>query len=154
MTHDYILVALLDDCQVNDTFAQWPLHVTLVPWCQPVHLQKFTDDIEVAASKYTQIDSVVGEQKTWGPNTVNVVERVPKLHELHNELLGLVRSHGELLINEQYTGMNYTPHVTHQKSLSAVEGSSITLSTIYLIDRQIATGKKTIKAKFALNGIA
>lgn len=150
MTHEYILVALLDDFQPDDSFAQWPLHVTLVPWFKPLDLKQFTKELKGKAGDYRQITSTVGEQRIWGPHTVNIIDRVPMLQELHAELLALVRMHGRLLINEQYTGENYTPHITHQGAVSAMEGHMVTLGTIYLISRPAGGGKKTVVNKIPL----
>lgn len=153
MTHEYILVALLGNYQPGDTFAQWPLHVTLVPWFDPRDLSEFVAQLQNVAAKYGSIESTVGEQRIWGPNTVNVITRVPQLQRLHLELLSLVRAHGTLLINEQYTGSNYTPHITHQKGVSAKKGSGVVLDTIYLVEKQVHVREKTIKAKIILKGV-
>lgn len=153
MTHEYILVALLSDYQPGDTFAQWPLHVTLVPWFDPRDLSEFVAHLQNVAAKYGSIESTVGEKRIWGPNTVNVITRVPQLQRLHLELLSLVRAHGTLLINEQYTGSNYTPHITHQKGVSAKEGSSVVLDTIYLVEKQVHVRENTIKTKIILKGV-
>ena len=146
MTHEYILIALLDDHRPGDAFAQWPLHVTLVPWFSPLDLNQFIEELKSKAGMYTQITSTVGEQRIWGPHTVNVIDRVPVLQELHTELLALVRLHGRLLINEQYTGENYTPHITHQADISAYQNSSVIISGLYLIDRPSGGGMKTVVA--------
>lgn len=151
MTHEYILVALLDDFQPDDSFVQWPLHVTLVPWFKPLDLKPFTKELRGKAGCYRQITSTVGEQRIWGLHTVNVIDRVPILQELHAELLALVRIRGRLLINEQYTGENYTPHITHQGTVAAVQGRTVTIHTVYLISRPAGGGQKTVLSKIPLS---
>ena len=150
MTYEYILVALLDDHRPGDAFAQWPLHVTLVPWFSPLDLKQFIEELKRKAGMYAQITSTVGEQRIWGPHTVNVIDRVPVLQELHTELLALVRLHGRLLINEQYTGENYTPHVTRQSTIAAAQGRIVTIHAVYLISRPAGGGQKTVLSKIPL----
>ena len=151
MKKEYILCVLFDDYEAGDIFTQWPLHVTLVPWCHPADLQKFITDIEVVANRYMQINSVVGEQKTWGSNTVNVIERASELQSLHNELLEKVKLHGTLLVNAQYTGESYTPHVTHQQHEQRIPGEHIQLKAVYLVEKTQNERTKEIVAQFRLS---
>lgn len=150
MTHEYVLVTLLDDYAVGDIFTDWPLHVTLVAWFDPRDEAALITKLRAIASETPKIASRVGAQRTWGPNKVNVIDRTAKLYMLHQRLLAALTSHAQLLTSQQYMGDNYTPHVTHQRGTSAVEGSDIVLSAIYFVKKPLHSREKQIVAKMVL----
>ena len=150
MATQYITCAFVDDYAVGDELLDWPLHITLVPWFFVDNMRQFQDDLVQHVADIHRIPVTVGEQRTWGPNVVNVIQRSAPLHELHARLLHLITSSGELLINQQYTGLNYTPHITHQKSLSAQPGDNVTIGTVYIIKKDTARRAKTVIARVDL----
>lgn len=150
INHEYILVALLDDYATGDTFTVWPLHVTLVTWFDPHDEQALIAKLHAIASETPKITSRVGEQRIWGSNTVNVIERTPALNTLHQQLLAAMTTHARPLTNRQYMGDNYTPHITHQRGTSMAEGSDITLDAFYLVKKPLHSREKQIVAKIEL----
>lgn len=148
MTKEYVVVALIHPMNMGDVFESWPLHMTLVPWFTLDNKRLFMDDAQKLAKRYSRIDSVVGEVRQWGNLSVNVLERTPRLHSLHIDLLQLVRSHGQLKVREQYTGEHYTPHITHQKYTSVMKGEHVVISSIYLVEKSADSRLKKVIYRF------
>lgn len=148
---EYITCFILEgDHKKGDVFDDWPLHVTLVPWCLPNDLNQFIRSLSDITRQHREIHTVVRDTRIWGPHTVNVVRRTPKLHSLHADVLDVVRETGRLLINEEFTGEYYTPHVTRQGLHHVETGSSIQLSSISLVERDNQKKQKRIIVSFPL----
>ena len=147
---EYITCVLFDDYSLDDELKSWPLHITLVPWFAPDDIVTFKENFVDLLKHDHQISVVVGEEKTWGPNTVNVIEYSQPLHDMHRKALKLIETSGRLLINKQYTGENYTPHITHQKSLAKQPGDNVLVKNIYIIERDTKTKRKKVITKVTL----
>lgn len=147
---EYVIVAFLDNFKKGDKLLDWPLHVTIVPWCAFYDLNQFRTDAKKIVKNMRPLKVTVGERRIWGPNTVNMIDYSIPLHRLHEQLLELAKSSGRILINEQYTGRNFTPHVTHQKNKSAAPGRLLHIDTLYLVEKDMNQRLKTVVAKIKL----
>lgn len=147
---EYIFCVLIDSYDEGDEFIEWPLHITLVPWFFVPDITEFQLSITEAITYLRPIHVIVGEERVWGPNTVNVIERSEPLHDLHARLLRQTNMSGRIVINQQYTGENYTPHITQQSSLSATPGDKIIIDQFCIIKKTHSHRLKTVIKIFKL----
>lgn len=147
---EYVIVAFLDSFQKGDKLIDWPLHVTIVPWCSFYDLSQFRKEARKVVQGVGPMKVTVGERRIWGPNTVNIIDYSVSLHRLHEQLLHLAKSSGRVLINEQYTGRNFTPHVTHQGNKYAETGRLLNIDALYLVEKDMNQRLKTVVAKIKL----
>lgn len=147
---EYVTCALIDEHNTGDTFTDWPLHITLVPWFLLNDITKFKNDLTDILQDDHQIQVAVDEERVWGPNTVNIIAYDRSLHDIHERMISLAETAGRVLVNKQYTGENYTPHITHQKSLSKQPGDLIIIKYVYVIERNSTTKQKKIIGKIPI----
>ena len=150
MNTEYVICILLGDYKKGEELISWPLHITLVPWFATDDIEKLKYNLADVLGHDHQILVAVGEERTWGPNSVNVIENSTPLHDMHNRVLTLIETSGKLLVNKQYTGINYTPHITHQKSLAKRPGDNVIINNVYIVERDIESRQKKVTMKVAL----
>lgn len=133
-------------------FAQWPQHITLVPWFRDAVQAKVSDGLQAVSSASKPFKVQVGSKALFGAShdiPVQLVEESDELKELHAHAVSVVHdAKGEL--DYTYIGRRYRPHI------SELEGEEITMTQVVvgqiaLIDH-LGHGTKRVTEVFELHG--
>jgi 2'-5' RNA ligase len=155
---DLIVVHMLEQQAVGSYFdrKRWPLHITLLPWfgaTQPQH-EPLRRGLSQLALTMPPITVAVGEQAMFGPNhdmPVHLVANKTELQSLHQALLGLTKLLQLPMQNPQYTGPDFTPHVSQYEDRHVNIGDTITVGDVYVV--QLIEGRTCqIIGRFELKG--
>ncbi|HSX34883.1 MAG TPA: 2'-5' RNA ligase family protein [Candidatus Saccharimonadales bacterium] len=140
---DLILVHMLEPQAVGSYFSRerWPLHITLMPWFgAPATLRS---QLHVGLNQVAQSQPaeqvVIGDQALFGPNQDVPVELLTEpgaLQPLHEALLSLVQLLQLPLVNPQWTGENYRPHIARYNGQHVDAGDAFTVADMYLVELQ------------------
>jgi 2'-5' RNA ligase len=122
----YILVHLVEKRSVGERFlrrrAEWPLHITLVPWFYVEAAQEAVciDALQRYAKHAAGFTAKVGEEITFtAPNgdkniPVNLMADQARLRELHQGLVDIVRDcSAGFMVSKPYVGDKFRAHITH-----------------------------------------
>lgn len=151
MKKDLVVVALLDELNIGDTFAKWPLHLTILPWFSYHKLDGFLDQIKEVVQETEQVEVRIGMRTMWGGRVVSLTQYSVALHRLHDQLLKIAINHGRIRhTGNEFTGRSYTPHITHQGHHAVHEGQKIMIKNVYIIESGMSRHVKTVVGKIDL----
>lgn len=148
MVKEFLVVAILDNCNVGDTFTVWPLHMTVLPWFEIYSLGEAVALLQPIIKEFKPFTANLGEYAKYGSNRmVRLVVRSPELHDLHNKLLRAVQVNG-LTIRGRYTGDHFSPHVTRTGGRD-FDGDDFAISELYIAEA-LPMGKRRLSARLPL----
>ena len=137
-----VLVSFLEDQPEGETFPRsrnngWPFHITLVPWFGVLAQDKLDDALDGVAKRWKTFMIEVGPEKMFGENLdvpVNVVKDQAIIKRLHDDLLTIILSAGQLL-DPRWTGDNYHAHITQHLGTKDNHqvGEAWTIDHLYLV---------------------
>jgi 2'-5' RNA ligase len=129
----FILVHLVERRQVGERFrktrADWPLHITLVPWFFVSAEQKagLFQALRDYARQAPAFDALVGQEQLFGPGQnigVNVMADQAPLQRLHNDLKRIVTVYSNGFRPNASIGsgvdMPYEAHITHHDAAGVI----------------------------------
>ncbi len=134
---DFIIVSCLDPIE-RGVISRIPRHVTLVPWFHmPLdELVSLQHEIRGVAGRHEALEVRGSDVKRFGPDEDILVreltDEAESICRLHLDLLSTVIATRGILRSPQYTGANYSPHVTKQADGWIDEGEVITLGSFQL----------------------
>ncbi|MBI3624166.1 2'-5' RNA ligase family protein [Candidatus Saccharibacteria bacterium] len=132
-----MLAVLLEQKQRGETFARWPLHITLVSWFQlQKPLPQLVDAVQQAAMTHQVFHVVVGPAKQWRHHQVHLIES-KTLESLHQSLLGIVKRHAQFMNQPMAVGPDFTPHITQKPYAKVQSGFRLPVKQIYIIEAPI-----------------
>jgi len=131
--HSLIIVHLVEKRLEGSTFprkrADWPLHVTLVPWFKvnDDKRESLLEALQTCAASKPPFGVHVGDEERFGAaNDVPVnllVEQAP-VAQLHDELMAVVHQYGVQYHNNAsaYSGVEqtYRAHITHHEAIDGL----------------------------------
>lgn len=131
---DFVLVAMAEPQEVGRRFNEWPLHITLVPWFTAPDLSSVTNICRQAAAHATPFSVKVLDREYFGAHRlpVMIIEKHPKLVQLHNDLLDMITNAG-WDVPGRYTRSQYKPHVTRHHGKDA--SGSVAIDAIYIVEK-------------------
>lgn len=150
-----LMVAHLLESVDGQNFSKWPLHITLLPWfeCQESlaveAIESVTEHIKKCRLSLGEV--ALGSIEMFGENSDIPVRRV-----VGAEALSLLNIHRDLLdcfddnlINKQYVGENYVPHISVSDEYYSGESDIINIDNMSLIKH--CGQHKTIVRNYNLN---
>ncbi len=141
----FINVYFPEVIEIGAQFENWPHHITLMPWY--VAKQDVAKEVANETSRHARPFRVkTGEKKLFGPdNDVPVYEIVPKhlISALHHLILDNIESKGANLINKQYCGESYRPHITIQDYEPFPDVNAFLVDNITVVEK-LARGVKHV----------
>lgn len=151
----FLLAFFVDKKAVGNTFINWPLHITIIPWF-------FVHDIDTLDAKINRISkkffklSVTGRELTkYGERTVCLVSNEYTLQQIHRAVYTTLQMLNARFIDTRYFGDNYTPHITWQESEKYLIGDVFDAAGFYLVkrhkDKQTGRYIKTIAQEYSFN---
>lgn len=126
---------------VGDSFSDWPLHVTIIPWFR-AELPSQDLGRELAG----RLDgiapfrvSIDGESHFGfkGRKTVNLIKTPTPLMDIERQARAILRENKAWLVDETTkTRRPFMPHVTVQKSGRVHEGDSFSVDKLYIVEQK------------------
>ncbi|HSX47793.1 MAG TPA: 2'-5' RNA ligase family protein [Patescibacteria group bacterium] len=151
---DRLICLFIEDYLVGDTFTNWPLHITIVPWFR----SEISDEIITKGLlKVTNNSSVlslkVGEEKLFGSKKnkpVNIIESSQDLINIESRVRKIIKLNSSWIVDETTKQKRtFTPHITVQNSERLHEGDNIDLNKIFIVkqlgDYKEVVGKAELK---------
>lgn len=134
----YAVIANLEDTREGQyTMTSLPLHVTFLSIFFSNESASFFARINEEIAKGTHAIRVITTGRTrYGAHQeipVTLVEEVPEIANLHNQLLDRVSAHTSFRA-PQFTGANFKPHVTDQGERVVSVGTQLELNNLTLVE--------------------
>lgn len=149
-----IITHNLDAAEAGDTFVDWPLHVTLIPWFR----SETNSALNVYESIFDELQScqlALGKKMLGGVEFYGEAEDVMVrpitldsrkiLDMVHISLLRPVR---HIMSDWRYIGGNYNPHMTIRENDDPGEGFNFLMGHVNLVRHD--GDKKTVARTFDL----
>lgn len=134
---DRLICALVEPQTVGDTFTQWPLHVTIVPWFRTdLPTDELAAELGRSLIGSRPFDINVGQEEHFGykkRKQVNLVD-APELGRLEGQTRRFLHAHKAWVVDEaDKTRRGYRPHVTVQDDARLQAGNSFRCERLYVV---------------------
>ncbi|HSH18260.1 MAG TPA: 2'-5' RNA ligase family protein [Candidatus Saccharimonadales bacterium] len=151
---DRLLCVFLDERPAGDSFTDWPLHITIVPWFRTaVPTNELTAHMKERLNSVTPFTFIVGGEAGFGfkgRKLVNLVEQPSPLDTIERQTRNLLHEHEAWLVDETTKKRrSFRPHVTVQKSGRVHEGDTFLCNALYIVEQK-GGGHKEISARIEL----
>lgn len=148
-----VIVSLLDKLPDTDTIlrAEWPQHVTLIPWFKFSDVGLLTNTLGRFASSQQPFSQTVGELELFGPERkipVNVLEEQDQVKRMHGQLAQLLAAAGVDFEEPEWMLENYRAHITRfetNKDRFYHPGDEITFNNMCLVQLTSPTTTRILK---------
>ncbi|MDX1765747.1 MAG: 2'-5' RNA ligase family protein [Candidatus Saccharimonadales bacterium] len=122
----------------DEEFAKWPLHITVVPWFQcELSEEELIDWCSRVLQNARRLELEVGAQTMFrGRIPMHLLienEGKRKLIHLHQKLIETMGERGFELVNDNYVGRQYKPHITVRGDRSIEPGKMIQVEGLTLV---------------------
>ena len=151
MAEKFTLISSLEPLKVGDSFEQWPLHVTAMPWFSlpEGRLAPFDNSLRNKMHNYKPMQLTGKKEALFGPEAdvrVRTLGDLGSFALMHEALRTLVSDHGGET-TAPYVGDAFVPHVTFQGEKGIDEGKVITLGGLQLISGDV-TGPREVRKQY------
>lgn len=144
---------LLDNRHVSDTFTEWPLHITVIPWFR---VQVSNDELGREFSRALSpmqpfLMTVDGEADFGhlGRKKVHLIATPTPLENIEANAREILHAHDAWLVDETTKRrQDFRPHVTVQPSGQIHTGDTLTCDSLYIIEQK--GGYKEIVSRIEL----
>jgi 2'-5' RNA ligase len=137
---DRLFCSFVEPRPVGDTFAAWPLHITVVPWFRT---ELPNSELCGRLSQRLQTISaftvrVAGEDMFGGGRRlVSLIAEPTPLHDIEREARDLLHQAGAWLVDETTKLRRpYRPHVTAQVAGRLHESDSFDCDALYIVQQK------------------
>jgi 2'-5' RNA ligase len=149
---DRLLCLFVEDKRSGDTFSEWPLHLTLVPWFRTdVRSEDLGRKLRERLGKLKPFDVIIEGEANFGARRrlVSLVAEPTLLHTVEHEARDLLHEVGAWMVDETTKKRRqFRPHVTAQKSGRLHVGDSFSCGSIYIVGQ--LGGRKEIMEKITV----
>jgi len=138
---DRLICLFIDDFKAGQTFHDWPLHITIVPWFRT---QPTTGVLSIAIQeKLAGIEPFtanIGEEAGFGhkgKKLVNLVDLPSPLQKIEHIARDVLHAAGSWIVDETTQQKRpFRPHVTVQGSNRLHKGDTVACKTLYIVEQQ------------------
>lgn len=148
MAEKLTIISSFEQHQKGEQFEQFPLHVTLLPWFDVPYRQSLVNSVQNFATRQSPQEVKATDEALFGPNEdvrVRLLGRVGSLHAMHEELLEIVATQRGEVLNPEFIGDKYAPHVTYQGEQGLEENETRVISRLQIVSGD-SIGPRTIIA--------
>jgi hypothetical protein len=154
-----MVAAMIPDMPVGTEFQDWPLHMTVAPWfsmsTQLWHrfdagMKEILEETIAptitggTADLFSSPRGSVGVRKLDVPTqTFNIITGF----NIHAGVIELAKATGRVEDTE-YTGLNWTPHVSDASGATLAEGETVQISGLSVVKKQNERTSKVVKALY------
>jgi 2'-5' RNA ligase len=138
---DRLLCAFVENRKAADTFKDWPLHITIVPWFRAgVSNKQLSDELNSGLKDVHPFTvNVDGEAKFGyrGRKLVHLIETPSPLEAVEQKARELLHRHDAWIVDETTKIRRpFRPHVTSQKSGGLQGGDTFVCDALYIIEQK------------------
>ncbi len=130
---------ILDDIKLSQSFIDWPLHLTLMPWFQISGecLPRFLTNFGLIATDSNPLRIEPVNKSALGPQllSVTLIKPTTALTNLHQKLLKSINDCGATLIQDAHVGKDFKPHITDQSGQRQLSKTAI-VRNMYLVTKE------------------
>jgi 2'-5' RNA ligase len=149
-----ILVCSLTPLEKRDQFADWPPHVTILPWFSlPEASRKAFINRMTNYTLRRQPITITGDEEKWfgarHTTRVRTVRHLGALSTLHAEALRMVEAAGGEVVSAHIDD-EFQPHVTYRQEQGIEQDETVLLRDMQLIQKDLSTQRKIVEHVFRL----
>jgi 2'-5' RNA ligase len=136
---DRLVCAFVQPLQAGDTFKQWPLHVTVVPWFRSdLSSDDLAGRLEGQLQDSEPFEVVMDGEVHFGRNKlVNLVVQPTPFTKIEEQVRGVIKSHGAWIVDESTKAKRaFRPHVTAQKDERLQQADTFVCGQLYVVEQK------------------
>jgi 2'-5' RNA ligase len=137
---DRIFCLLIEPKQASETFSDWPLHLTIIPWFRTgTASEQLAAELHQRLGELQPFDVVVDGEAKFGARKrlVNLVAEPTPLHFIEHAARGLLHKLDAWLVDESTRQRRpFRPHVTEQASGRLHTGDSFRVEALYFVEQK------------------
>lgn len=134
---DLLVGVFIEKFDVGDTFEEWPLHVTLVPWFRlETAKEQFIRKLKKELAPIKPFTDTAGEREIFSKREANVLDK-RKWQTLHEAVLACVYNTAEPAARQfRFVAEAFQPHVTVQPDGGLRAGESVEADVVYVVEQR------------------
>lgn len=157
MSKESLLVAgMLSPVSKGEIFRKIPPHVTLLSWIEigDGQFQHFDTALFSIVSKHPPLRLIGEEEAMFGIDHSIRVRKLAQtgLDQIHRELRQVAGEIDPAILENEWSGDNYSPHVTYINGEGISRAQEIIIPEIHLISKKSDSRQKTVRASYRLGG--
>lgn len=138
---DRLLCAFLENRPAGNTFTDWPLHVTIIPWFRAeVTSDELAGIIKQKLASTGSFTYVVAGEAGFGykrRKLVNLIVQPSPLDDIEKYARSILHAHKAWIVDETTKiPRAFRPHITALKTGRAHEGDSFLCDTLYIVEQK------------------
>ncbi len=150
---DRLVCAFLENRETGETFTDWPLHITIVPWFRTeVTSDVLAEEMQAAMRDIEPFEAVAGGEAGFGykgQKLVNLILTPSSLEDIEKAVREVLHGHNAWMVDETTKIRRvFRPHVTKNTSGRVYEGDVFPINSIYIIEQKGV--RKEITGKISL----
>ena len=155
MPHDRLVVAFVRNHAVGDTFIDWPLHVTIVPWFRfDMTTNTLAKRLAEKLNDLQTFEVLMSAEALFGSRRnklVNLVWLPSPIQIIEVRVRDFLKSQKAWVVDETTKRHEeYVPHVTAQKGSRIHEGDCFLVDRVYIVEQK--DGYKEVTGEVVLGG--
>lgn len=138
---DRLVVVFIEPATVGDTFKQWTLHVTIVPWFRTeATTEELAHEWATKLTGTAPFEVSLGGEEGFGfkgKKLVNLIEGPSPLFGIHDIVRRSLKGRHAWMVDETTKKRRpFRPHVTHQGTLRLQEGDTFRCDKLHIIEQK------------------
>jgi 2'-5' RNA ligase len=137
---DRLFCAFVDSREAGDTFSDWPLHLTIVPWFRTAtSSEELGGELRRRLQWLGPFQVVVEGEAKFGAKRrlVSLVAEPTPLRSIEHEVREMLHEHAAWLVDETTRVRRpFRPHVTAQRSGRLQDGDAFMCEALYIVEQK------------------
>lgn len=150
---DRLICAFVEPQSESEQFADWPLHVTIVPWFRtPLTTATIVQALAKRLHNQPQFQVTLDGEAQFGrrgQKLVHLVQEPTPLMGIEQKIRSYLHKHDAWIADETTASRRpFRPHVTRQAHADVEAGSTFMCDTLYIVEQH--GGYKAVVGEVAL----
>lgn len=138
---DRLLCCFIENHLAGNTFSEWPLHSTIVPWFRSsAATRELADALKARLASTSPFKIVIGGEAGFGYHgrkLVNLIESPTPLEYIEKEFREILHARDAWIVDETTKiQRQFLPHVTVLGSNRVHAGDTINCSSLYIVEQK------------------
>lgn len=138
---DRLVCAFAQPRQLDDQFAAWPLHVTIIPWFRvALSTPTLAEQIELSLADFDPFIVTVGQETRFGyrrGTIVNLIRLPTPFIDVERAVRAYLRSADAWLVDDKTSRhLDYQPHVTVQARQRLHDGDQFVCQRLSIVEQR------------------
>lgn len=150
---DRLVCAFVEPLTPGAVFAEWPLHVTVVPWFRvDIPTDRLVSLLSSTLSSVHAFDASADGTAHFGrggKKLVHLIAAPSPFWDVEHRIRELLHRQQAWIVDETTRKRRtYQPHITNQQGTQAHDGQAVQVNNLYIIEQQ--GSHKVVAGKVAL----